>query len=210
MYKGKFGNAMEKFNIEVGVVYKSKIGSLLCGDVEAGDLHKLMAGTKADAVFTDPPWTTAVAKQFRTYAGVPREVDFDQLIKTAVDEFKKYSRNILYIEMGKKGFPVLEGALALAGAKVSCIYEGSYGAGTKHVIWFGSWDGDIDEPTPPLGLTGWDIAEWFGEWSKDNYGITSILDPFVGAGGYLKVAKKLGLYTYGMELSARKLANCFK
>jgi hypothetical protein len=205
----QYGGAWERFPIEKGKVCRIGNHKVMVGNVTKGDLSKLLDVEKIDLIFTDPPWDDRITKQFYKYGGEPQELNFNELIRTFLFEIKKYSIGGVFIEMGIRGYKVLQKNLSTVGAKTIQDFHLTYGQKeTEYIIWYGCFN-DMDLPTIslPSNLHGWDVAKFLIGHMNEVYNIRNILDPFVGVGHVLKIADKFGIPGYGLELNKRKLAH---
>ena len=97
---------------------------LLCGDAtKPADVERLMAGRKADVVFTDPPWNVAIGQdsnpRHRQRKGLANDdmssADFHDFLAKAAARIAAISAGDLYCVLGASEWPSLDTALRGAG-----------------------------------------------------------------------------------------------
>ncbi len=193
---------------------------LLCGDAtDKADVERLMAGEKADMVFTDPPYgisfndrlnskkqlahTGKVSKKFGVIDGDDKIFNPEPLL-----DFFSYCEKVFL--WGANEYSVPRGAWVVWDKKLEQQADVPYGdfelcwsksVGWKmvRIPWGGFKNKETNEgvrfhPTQkPVAL-----AEWFFErWGKD---AKVIWDGYLGSGSTLIACEKTGRKCYGMEI----------
>lgn len=174
---------------------------ILCGDLTKGDLKNLMGDEKADIVYSDPPWNDSWIKIFRERAGVvdEKEQNLEAFLKIYIQELKKYSKGIIYIEFGIH-IDSLVKMLKEEGATQLNLWELPMGKG-KFYIWRGYFHQGIYKKL--LDLPKKDVYNWLVEQDKVEGGI--LLDPCIGIGRSYDLAKKSKMICYGLEIQSSKV-----
>lgn len=97
---------------------------LLCGDAtKAADVAQLMAGARADVVFTDPPWNVAIGldsnPRHRQRKGLANDCmsseDFAAFLAAAAKSICSIAGGDVYCVLGASEWPTLDTALRAAG-----------------------------------------------------------------------------------------------
>ena len=97
---------------------------LLCGDaLDASDVERLMAGAKAELVFTDPPWNVAIGldsnPRHRQRKGLANDSmpskDFAAFLVKAATSIASIAAGDVYCVLGASEWPALDTALRGAG-----------------------------------------------------------------------------------------------
>lgn len=97
---------------------------LLCGDAtSAADIERLMGGSSADMVFTDPPWNVAIGldsnPKHRQRKGLANDsmpaADFARFLSAAAASIASVTTGDVYCVLGASEWPSLDTALRGAG-----------------------------------------------------------------------------------------------
>lgn len=97
---------------------------VLCGDAtDAADIERLMAGTRADMVFTDPPWNVGIGldsnPRHRQRKGLANDSmspeDFARFLNAAAASITSVCTGDVYCVLGASEWPSLDAALRAAG-----------------------------------------------------------------------------------------------
>jgi site-specific DNA-methyltransferase (adenine-specific) len=185
---------------------------LLCGDsTKAEDVARLMAGAKADAVVTDPPYGMAFQSNYRKVQheaiigdanegmlihAIGIEATHSSYIWCRWDNIPKAPKPKSVITWGKNNWSMGDLQHEHARKTEVCLFY----AGPKH-RWVGKrptdlvaharTGNDLHPTQKPVSL----MVEVVG-WT---FGL--IYDPFLGSGTTLIAAEQLGRKCYGMEIS---------
>ena len=201
-----YGNAGDRWPVAPGDVWKAGEHVLACGDIENGAGEELVRTHGVpDLVYTDPPWTPALATGFRTKAGVPRQVDFEGLLERLVSVVSSCALGPVFIEMGLRWADRLSGMVQAAGGWEVRRWPITYYRTKPAVLLLFSfgWDAPCDR----LDFTGLD-DEHTPMAALDYYGYEGalVLDPFAGRGLTSEAANNKGCRFLGLELHPRRLA----
>lgn len=99
--------AHASYPVAFGDVWRVGVHTVICGDIEAEAWlpalrrHALPAGAPA-LTYTDPPWGAALATGFRTKAGMPRRVVYDDFLRLLADRVAVVgSGGAAFVEQGR-------------------------------------------------------------------------------------------------------------
>lgn len=193
---------------------------LMCGDSTSIDaVEKLMAGQKADMVFTDPPYNVAFNGRSGKHDVIKNdnlaEDDFVSFIDDVIQTIKAIDPKVYYIWCNWKFYGVLQGKLDYKACIVWAKNVFGMGNGYRHQHEFCLFNGKIDEqvknesdlweikkdhnyvhPTQkPVALS----VRAFSNHIK----LTNVLDLFGGSGSTLIGAEQTGRKAYLMELDPK-------
>lgn len=193
---------------------------LMCGDSTSIDaVEKLMAGQKADMVFTDPPYNVAFNGRSGKHDVIKNdnlaEDDFVSFIEDVIQTIKAIDPKVYYIWCNWKFYGVLQGKLDYKACIVWAKNVFGMGNGYRHQHEFCLFNGKIDEqvknesdlweikkdhnyvhPTQkPVALS----VRAFSNHIK----LTNVLDLFGGSGSTLIGAEQTGRKAYLMELDPK-------
>ncbi len=202
----RYGDAGDRWPVQVGDVWRVGDHILGCGDLEEGAAVELLSKCGVpDITYTDPPWNAGNAASFRTKAGLPRKVDFHHLLGRVI-EAVKWTRGDAFIEMGRQNTPLLRDAVEAAGGRVLKEWCVTYTCGRRRpskllrVTWAGG------EGAPVGDATGMDDSKT-PAWALSQYQAPlTVFDPCLGRGLTAVSAHRLGHRVVGMELHPRRLA----
>ena len=111
---------IEKFAVEPGSIWQVGRHVLACGDIEEGGGEQLLKfyeqsmAQRPSMVYTDPPWTQALATNFRRRAGLNNPVTFRAFIARMLSLTAKVP-GLAFIEIGAQQNTYLAGAIEAAG-----------------------------------------------------------------------------------------------
>lgn len=207
---------------------KTKIGDvwllgrhrLMCGDSTSIDaVDKLMAGEKADMVFTDPPYNVAFNGRSGKHDVIKNDnlpvAEFEQFIDEVCQTIKAIDPKAYYIWCNWNFYGVLQGKLDYKTCIVWAKNVFGMGNGYRHQHEFCLFNGKIDEviknesdlweikkdtnyvhPTQkPVALS----VRAFGNHIK----LLNVLDLFGGSGSTLIGAEQTGRNCFVMELDPK-------
>jgi len=193
---------------------------LMCGDSTSIDaVEALMAGQKADMVFTDPPYNVAFNGRSGKHDVIKNddlpEADFEQFITEVCNTIKAVDPKAYYIWCNWNFYGVLQGKLDYKTCIVWAKNVFGMGAGYRHQHEFCLFNGKVDEvvknesdlwsikkdtnyvhPTQkPVALS----VRAFGNHIK----LLNVLDLFGGSGSTLIGAEQTGRNCFVMELDPK-------
>lgn len=193
---------------------------LMCGDSTSIDaVEKLMNGTKADMVFTDPPYNVAFNGRSGKHDVIKNDdlpkVEFEQFISEVCNVIRAVDPKVYYIWCNWNFYSVLQGQLPYKACIVWAKNVFGMGNGYRHQHEFCLFNGKIDEviknesdlweikkdskyvhPTQkPVALS----VRAFGNHVK----LLNVLDLFGGSGSTLIGAEQTGRNAFVMELDAK-------
>ena len=193
---------------------------LMCGDSTSIDaVDKLMNGTKADMVFTDPPYNVAFNGRSGKHDVIKNDdlpkVEFEQFISEVCNVIRAVDPKVYYIWCNWNFYSVLQGQLPYKACIVWAKNVFGMGNGYRHQHEFCLFNGKIDEviknesdlweikkdskyvhPTQkPVALS----VRAFGNHVK----LLNVLDLFGGSGSTLIGAEQTGRNAFLMELDAK-------
>ena len=193
---------------------------LMCGDSTSIDaVDKLMAGQKADMVFTDPPYNVQFNGRSGKHDVIKNDdlgdVEFDRFIDNVCQTIKAVDPTVYYIWCNWKFYGALQGRLDYKACIVWAKNVFGLGRGYRHQHEFCLFNGKVDEviknesdlwsmkkdtnyvhPTQkPVELS----VRAFGNHIK----LLNVLDLFGGSGSTLIGAEQTGRKAFVMELDPK-------
>ncbi len=193
---------------------------LMCGDSTSIDaVDKLMAGNKADMVFTDPPYNVGFNGRSGKHDVIKNDAleegEFDSFIGEICQIIKTVDPQVYYVWCNWKFYAQLQGRLDYKACIVWAKNVFGMGNGYRHQHEFCLFNGKIDEaiknesdlwsikkdsryvhPTQkPVELS----VRAFGNHIR----LTNVLDLFGGSGSTLIGAEQTGRKSFVMELDAK-------
>jgi len=193
---------------------------LMCGDSTSIDaVEKLMAGQKADMVFTDPPYNVAFNGRSGKHEVIKNDdlsdSDFDDFIDGVCQTIKAVNPSVYYVWCNWKFYAALQGKLDFKACIVWAKNVFGMGNGYRHQHEFCLFNGQIDKfvknesdlweikkdsnyvhPTQkPVALS----VRAFGNHIK----LLNVLDLFGGSGSTLIGAQQTGRNAFVMELDPK-------
>jgi DNA modification methylase len=183
---------------------------LLCGDsTKAEDVARLMAGEKANAVVTDPPY--GIGYEYDQHQD--GRAEWFELMNAVVPSLRSMAELIV---MPCCGIDRMDWWYANHKPDwIMCWYKGS--PGHRSHVGFNDWEAHLVWGKPPCPMhdywqtsCGFEVdghpcpktvayASWLVERCAVHGGL--IYDPFLGSGTTLIAAEQLGRKCYGMEIS---------
>lgn len=171
---------------------------LWVGDITQGGLGK----TRADAIYTDPPWNSGIARIMRQWANADKgSIHFHEFVRVTVTALARACPcGPWYIEVGRRP-EIWMSELRLCSRGQLYVIPATWGPRTNpkpmYVICANG-----AEPLPD-GL--------HGEQTTSNVmdrleSVGSVLDAFVGKGLTLRHALPKGISVFGMEINRKRLA----
>jgi len=208
-----YGDAWEKHPIEPGDLYEA--GDLkhryICAPFSPKALDYLMGEETVDLIYTDPPWDTRIANQFRKWVGMDSlpKGGFDNLLEGVAFACSKYSSKYVAIDMGIRSMDVLKDKLTKYGAKQFDVFFPTYGNGLEYALWIGTFKDGVEKPEWDADPTGQNSEKGFytSNFLLRNLKPKSLLDMFIGQAQYLVPFLENGVRIFGLEFNKRKLAN---
>ena len=191
---------------------------VLCGDAtKAEEVERLMDGSKADMVFTDPPYGIAMQRSGRI-KGDASMGEAENIIALAVDNIYITSKtdSAWYIWVGFRAYAFASKCVSKY-KKVSncivwkkpsigmghkgyrfqhelCVFSGEVENRSMSDVWeFGRDASGIHPTIKPVDLVSYGLSN--STKSED-----IVLDPFLGSGSTLIACQKTGRKCYGMEI----------
>lgn len=200
-----YGESGDRFPVERGDILA--VGSnhvLACGDLE--EQHGLTVANEygpPDLTYVDLPYNEAVAKSYRTKAGLDNDIDYSSFLKAAAWTLS-LTEGEVFVEVGRENAPRVRDALRDSGADVPYIYDITYYDTEPAALVHGSYTGTPD-PLPDLqGQDDEDTPRIAIENRTDPGDI--VFDPCMGRGLTAVSAHDLGRQSLGLELHPRRLA----
>lgn len=181
---------------------------LLCGDITAGAVGKLMAGELADVIYSDPPWGPGNQQYWHTMnvrGSTPRTPwsEFLRAFCQASAEHRAADAPV-FVEMGLRWVDELIATMAAVGLPYQRQWRILYGQKKKPhtnvLCLFGPRDIPVEMPDPPFGEP---ITRATLEACVRPGMI--VLDPCTGLGMTARITHTLGAHFRGTELNAARL-----
>jgi site-specific DNA-methyltransferase (adenine-specific) len=199
----------------------------MCGDsTDENDVSRLMAGEKADMVYTDPPYGVDIGNQSQGKGGgVAKKIDYGKndwdknIPYPFLDIIKKMdSTKILWGAnyYAEKLMPMASwlvwdkdnGASDFADCELAWVNTNKAARIFKW-RWAGMLQEDMKNKEKRVHPTQKPIA--LAEWCFKNYGEPkTVLDLFLGSGSTLIACEKTGRYCRGMELDEHYMSVIIK
>ena len=186
-----------------------------CGNLLDG-IDDLMSGDIADLIYSDPPWGDGNLKYWETMrmkmtgSTERRDNPLDKFFDALFSVIKKYARNVVLIEYGKKWESQLIDLATTAGLQHHKTIETLYKSGSKmlpmHLHVFSKHGLIIPEDFENMvhHTHGWDTILNATKAFSVQGGI--LLDPCCGLGYSARVAMTHGMRFRGNELNPVRLA----
>ncbi|NCC86171.1 MAG: site-specific DNA-methyltransferase, partial [Clostridia bacterium] len=193
---------------------------LMCGDSTSIDaVERLMAGQKADMVFTDPPYNVAFNGRSGKHDVIKNdklpEAEFEAFISEVVQTIKAVSPKVYYIWCNWKFYGILQGQLDYKTCIVWAKNVFGMGNGYRHQHEFCLFNGKIDEQVKNESDL-WEIkkdSRYVHPTQKpvalsvrafsNHVKLLNILDLFGGSGSTLIGAEQTGRKAFLMELDPK-------
>lgn len=200
-----YGESGDRFPVEMGdIVAVGDRHTLACGDLERD--HGLTMADEygpPDLTYVDLPYNEAVAKSYRTKAGLDNELDYSNFLKSAAWTLSMTEGEV-FVEVGVENAERVRDVLQNTGAEVPYIYNVTYYGTEPAALVHGSYTGRPD-PLPDLqGADDEDTPSIAIEARTDPGDI--VFDPCMGRGLTAVSAHELGRQSLGLELHPRRLA----
>lgn len=190
---------------------------IMQGDIERGDLGRLVGGDVVDVVYSDPPWGQGNLRYWRTHADdatVPVWENFRA--RWVADVARVLSRSgAMFVEMGIRWADEWAAALAGAGWPVRASWTTMYSGGSKllpnRLLYAGPPLPSGFDPSAlrdqylPRACVG-AALEATGLVGSKRSPRALVLDPCCGKGFTARAAVHHGLAFRGMELNPKRLA----
>jgi len=200
------------------MIYNVGPHKLQHGDILNG-IDDLMAGEKADVIYTDPPWGVGNLKYWQTInkkmnGTEPKEVDYNGFLEAIFSTIQKYAKNKVVIDYGVKWKDDIINygrAKGLTHHGVATAYYDGKKMRPSHIHFFTVNPNDKIIITPKL------VSDLEASNGNDLNGIQSIfdfinptpgelcLDPCSGVGLTAQAAKDHGMRFNGNELNFARL-----
>ncbi len=193
---------------------------LMCGDSTSIDaVDKLMAGNKADMVFTDPPYNVAFNGRSGKHDVIKNdnlaEAEFDKFIDDVCQTIKAVNPTVYYVWCNWKFYARLQGRLDDKACSVWAKNVFGLGKGYRHQHEFCLFNGKIDEAIKNESDL-WSVKKDSNyvhttqtpvELSVRAFGnhirLVNVLDLFGGSGSTLIGAEQTGRNAHIMELDPK-------
>lgn len=204
----------------LGDVWQLGDHRVMCGDSTSIDaVEKLMAGQKADMVFTDPPYNVAFNGRSGKHDVIKNDDlsdgDFVTFINEVIQTIKAVDPKVYYIWCNWKFYGVLQGKLDYKACIVWAKNVFGMGNGYRHQHEFCLFNGKIDEQVKNESDL-WEVKKDHGyvhptqkpvalsvRAFSNHIKLTNVLDLFGGSGSTLIGAEQTGRKAYLMELDPK-------
>jgi len=194
-----------RFDVQPGDVWLAGPHVLVCGDLERGDHMKLLHVVDQPAMaYIDPPWGSALARGFRTKAGVDggpgHRVDFGVLLSLIIQAVKHCSGHA-FLEIGRLQEKVLRDAISAGGGRVLDRWDTTYYKRYPCVLIHAGWAPGLRPAT--TSADGMDDAHT-PLWAIEQFSNTgdTVLDVCAGRGLTAISCEAAGRRFVGLELSS--------
>jgi len=204
----------------LGDLYEIGEHRLLCGDsTDSDQVAKLMNGSKADMVFTDPPYNVAFNGRSGKFDVIENddlpENEFEDLIDGFVSILEILNPNNYYVWCNWKFYGLLQSKLDFKACIVWAKNVFGLGRGYRHQHEFCLFNGKLDD-----GINNesdlWELAKDTNYQHPTQKPITlasralnnhkkdiNIVDLFLGSGSTMVASHQLNRKCYGMELDPK-------
>lgn len=204
----------------LGDVWQLGDHRVMCGDSTSIDaVEKLMAGQKADMVFTDPPYNVAFNGRSGKHEVIKNDNLADDVFVSFIDDviqtIKAINPKVYYIWCNWKFYGVLQGKLDYKACIVWAKNVFGMGNGYRHQHEFCLFNGKIDEQVKNESDL-WEIkkdSNYVHPTQKpvalsvrafsNHIKLTNVLDLFGGSGSTLIGAEQTGRKAHIMELDPK-------
>jgi hypothetical protein len=199
----------DRYPVAPGDVWVAGPHILACGDFERGAGEAVVWRTGSPSVFcySDPPWDSGIARNFRTQAGVGCAVDFQALLTRFLLLVQRVSPALSLVEMGCKETPRLAGLAVASGATVLADWPISYYMRSPARLLALTWAPPATRPVLTMNPGGMD-DEHTPAFAVEHLTKLDdwVFDPCMGRGLTLRAAHTLGRRAVGLELVPRRLS----
>jgi DNA modification methylase len=204
----------------LGDLYEIGEHRLLCGDsTDSDQVAKLMNGSKADMVFTDPPYNVAFNGRSGKFDVIENddlpENEFEDLIDGFVSILEILKPNNYYVWCNWKFYGILQSKLDFKACIVWAKNVFGLGRGYRHQHEFCLFNGKLDE-----GINNesdlWEVkkdtkyqhptqkpVELAARALNNHKEDKNIVDLFLGSGSTMVASHQLKRKCYGMELDPK-------
>lgn len=176
----------------------------MVGDIMQGDpVGELLAGEKADIVYSDPPWGQGNVTYWRTQNGERQTTDWAPFLKRfcALASAHLKPDGHLFVEMGLRWVDDLAATMALLGRAERARWRCVYGSPKlPNALWYSG----PGEPVDVSGMGGFAMTK--KALAAVAFPNALVLDPCCGKGMTARAALRLGMRFYGNELNPARLA----
>ena len=204
----------------LGDVWQLGDHRVMCGDSTSIDaVEKLMAGQKADMIFTDPPYNVAFNGRSGKHEVIKNDNLADDVFVSFIDDviqtIKAIDPKVYYIWCNWKFYGVLQGKLDYKACIVWAKNVFGMGNGYRHQHEFCLFNGKIDEQVKNESDL-WEIkkdSNYVHPTQKpvalsvrafsNHIKLTNVLDLFGGSGSTLIGAEQTGRKAHIMELDEK-------
>lgn len=179
---------------------------LLCGDVMAGDVQRVLGRELVDVVYSDPPWGPGNLKYWGTHAKRKQSGDWRKFLDAfCVSVTRASPAGVIFVEMGLRWVDELAAIMRACGRAEAARWTVQYKAGNEllpNALWYSG-------PSLPAGfnptpLRGAALPRYCIAPFARPEGI--VLDPCCGKGYTARAAVAHGMAFYGLEYNASRLA----
>ncbi len=203
-----------------GQIYQLGRHRLMCGDsTDRAMVDKLMDGTNADMVFTDPPYNVAFNGRSGKFDVIENDdladEDFDDFIASVCEVINYINPLHYYVWCNWKFYSTLQTKLDFKSCIVWAKNVFGLGKGYRHQHEFCLFNGEIDADIKNESDL-WEVAkdtnyvhptqkpiELCGRAVKNHSSVKNVLDLFGGSGSTLIACEQLNRTCYMMELDPK-------
>lgn len=210
MKKAYYGSAQEVYNVKHNQVWYAGDHRFICGDLIEVASHGLLKNhiPEINVIYTDPPWTPSIYKQFYNNADQKAKLSYEDFLHETIAIIRWLNPNgIIFIESGQTSqdaiITELEDMKAHTLSIIDCTYTKRH---TKYILWVGSFNRTVTLPEDLMKVGRHENQVVLSIAHSTARPGVRFMDPLCGQMSFIIPAAMKGATVYGVELIPRKFA----
>lgn len=200
-----YGKAGDRYPIKSGEIWGLGGHILACGDIDHSEAISFVKKySPVKMVYIDPPYNLALAKGFRTNAGLDNNVDFEKFLIRLLEATREACTGDVFMEMGVKQAEFFCKLIENMGGAIQNIWEITYYKTKPAILIHFSFVNPTYLKESPTGMDDSETPTWAIERCSAEGDF--VLDLCMGLGCTAVSAHRLGRFSLGFELHPRRLA----